>query len=96
MDDSIVLTAEILQVISSDQAWYYSIVPKQVEKDFIKLFIDETKLGINTQDELELLFNRKVIFEKVTPEELKMTLGKYYRKNAMEYQKNTYLRILIF
>lgn len=71
------LSAELLQLITPDQAWHYRIVPKSTENGTLTFYSEE---GNSSADELELLFGKNI--ELITTETLiiQKTLGKYYRK----------------
>jgi general secretion pathway protein E/type IV pilus assembly protein PilB len=80
--DHIPLSLEQQQLINSDQAWYFGIVPKQSSKEKIEFYIDPEKLRSDLPDELEVLFGKAVLLEKSDPTLIKKTLAKYYRKDA--------------
>jgi type IV pilus assembly protein PilB len=71
---------ELLQIITVDQAWHYSIVPKKTGSDKLEFFIDANKITNETKEELEMLFGKPVELEKVDSEYISQILGKYYRK----------------
>jgi len=77
--DFIELTTELQQIITPDQAWYYSIIP-QNNDDAISFYIDRKKVNGSTADELEILFGKPVNLEKTDSQLINKTLGKYYRK----------------
>ncbi len=85
--NSIDLTTELKQLITAEQAWYYSIVPKSNGSNLV-FFIDSEKYSDNVKDELELLFGREVVLEKATTETIKITLGKYYRRNDINNKQH--------
>lgn len=78
--ENITLTAEVQQLITSGQAWHYSIVPKASYDGVLEVYIDELFANEQTRNELEVLLNKKIKFEKVEAHRLRKTLGKYYRK----------------
>ena len=74
------LDAETQQVITTDQAWHYHIVPKNVNGESISFYVDESKRSISLQDELEMIFGKQVELEPSSPDLINKTLGKYYRQ----------------
>jgi general secretion pathway protein E/type IV pilus assembly protein PilB len=71
---------ELLQVITVDQAWYYSVVPKKAGSQKLEFFIDSTRYSAEIRNELEILFGKQIELEKAEPDFIYQTLGKYYRK----------------
>ena len=80
--DYIQLDTETCQQITADQAWFYSIVPKEFDQKKIVFFTSEKNKLNNQQDELEMILGKEVTFEICPEEKLKRTLGRYYRKNT--------------
>jgi type IV pilus assembly protein PilB len=78
--DYISLTVDLQHAITPQQAWHYSIVPKQVEgtKQLV-LYVSEDKYHHQLADELEMLFGKTVVLEKAAAGVIQKTLGKYYR-----------------
>lgn len=78
--DNIEIKAEVQQLVSSEQAWHYGIIPKRISGNIIEFYIDEGSINNAIAEELEVLFDKKVVFIGISSEVLKKTLGKYYRK----------------
>ena len=78
--EDIVIPAELLQLITTEQAWHYSVVPKSVSNGRVELFADETKFNRQMAEELELLLNKRISIEKISSVIFNKALGKYYRK----------------
>lgn len=87
--ENITLTADLQQLITAGQAWYYFIVPKASDIGMLELYIDETTANEQIRDELEVLLNKKVKFVKIPPDLLRKTLGKYYRRNENGQDKKS-------
>ncbi|HWY38546.1 MAG TPA: type II/IV secretion system protein, partial [Bacteroidia bacterium] len=85
--DYIPLTLDLQQVITSEQAWHYGVVPKSDEKNRLELYIDPEKDPQEILPELEILFGKTIQFEKTDPLLLQKTLGKYYRRNQETSQQ---------
>jgi type IV pilus assembly protein PilB len=77
---SLPLTTEVQQLISIDQAWYYSIIPKESDKHSLTFYVDNQKNLTETKDELTVLFGKNIILEPTDSELINKTLGKHYRK----------------
>lgn len=78
--DYISLTVDLQHAITPQQAWHYSIVPKQVEGNKqLVLYVSEDKYHHQLADELEMLFGKTVVLEKAATGVIQKTLGKYYR-----------------
>ncbi len=80
--DYIPLTADLQQSITTDQAWHYRIVPKMASGDEMVFYIPDGTDTPAYQGELEVLFGKKIRFEKIGADILGKTLGKYYRRTA--------------
>jgi type IV pilus assembly protein PilB len=81
--DYIPLSLELQQVITTEQAWHYSVVPK-ANNSTLELYIDEQRINDNLQAELEILLGKPVSLESTSPIVIQKTLGKYYRKNTSQ------------
>jgi type IV pilus assembly protein PilB len=78
--DFINLTVDLQHSITSQQAWFYNIIPKNFEKgNKLELYISEDKYTSQLVDELEILFGTSVLLEKVASPLIQKALGKYYR-----------------
>jgi general secretion pathway protein E/type IV pilus assembly protein PilB len=78
------IPTEIQQLITVDQAWYYHVIPKSGSRELLTLFISEENNPDETKDELELLFGKTILLEKVTTDTISKALGKYYRKGSVK------------
>lgn len=74
------LDTVLMQLITADQAWYYSIIPKKAVNGQIEFYIDQAKPVVEIREELEILFGKEIILEKAEPDFIYQTLGKHYRK----------------
>jgi general secretion pathway protein E/type IV pilus assembly protein PilB len=86
--DHIELKEELQQLVTSEQAWHYGIVPKQTTRDSIEFYIDDNLSDKSLKDELEMLFAKKILFTEVSTETIRRTLGKYYRKATSKSKNN--------
>ena len=84
MDDfaEIIIPTHIQQLVTVEQAWGYSILPKESTSDTLTLYIDEARFNYENSNELELIFGKTIRFEKLPTETINKVLGKYYRKSS--------------
>jgi general secretion pathway protein E/type IV pilus assembly protein PilB len=78
-------SVELLQNLSSEQAWHYMIVPKTIDGNHITFFSSESEE--NLKDELEMVLGLTVSIERISSTELKSLLSRYYRKNHQSETK---------
>lgn len=76
------LTTELRQLISTEQAWHYSIVPKK--KDGEKIEFYSSSLNTSQIEELEMLLGRKIEFEIVNEATIHSTLNRYYQRSTKD------------
>jgi general secretion pathway protein E/type IV pilus assembly protein PilB len=90
MDDfqTINLTTEVQQLITADQAWFYSIIPHSDLNGVFKLYVDEEKLTNSLINELEILFGKQVELISVSRSVLENTLFRLYRKDKKIERQN--------
>jgi general secretion pathway protein E/type IV pilus assembly protein PilB len=102
--DYIPLTLDLQQVITSEQAWHYGVVPKLLEKDRLELYFNSSRNKNEVIDELEILFGRNILLEQADPLILQKTLSKYYRRNqstgpltkkSLNARSEDFLKVLI-
>lgn len=74
------LETEVQQLITTDQAWHYRVVPKLAENGTLELFVDETRNQFGLADELEILFGKDIVLEQTNSELVQQTLSRYYRR----------------
>jgi len=79
-NNSIDIPTELQQVITSEQAWHYQIIPKKSETNKLYLYISVSVMNTNVKDELEVLFGKSIELEEVEDDIILKSLGKYYRR----------------
>ncbi len=84
----IILTTEEQQIINSDLAHNYSIIPKEDKGSCICFFIDETIAQEAVIDELELIIGKAVELHPVSSEIIDRALVSYYRKGSSSENNN--------
>jgi len=80
------LSAELQQLITSEQAWHYRIVPKAVSDDMLEFFADNAHFNASHKVELEMLLGRVIKTDFIQAEQITITLGKYYRRGKQEHK----------
>jgi general secretion pathway protein E/type IV pilus assembly protein PilB len=76
------LSIAMQQLITAEQAWHYSIIPKESNGERMILFIDETCLRPETEEEIGVLLGKEIVLEPVDHDIMVKTLAKFYRRNA--------------
>ncbi|MCK5028603.1 MAG: type II/IV secretion system protein [Bacteroidales bacterium] len=79
-DGYILISTELQQTITAEQAWHYHIIPQKAENNLLSFYISDSELIETVKDELELLFGKSIELEKTDSEIISKSLGKYYRK----------------
>src|SRR5579872_4441307 len=87
------LTNELQQIITAEQAWHFSIVPKSNNEKQWEFYADEEKISAALQNELETLLGKNIVLEKTPYPVIFRTLGKYYRKKSGEIKKQSQLNV---
>lgn len=78
----ITITTELQQLITSEQAWHYRIVPKSVNGSNYSFFLDEEGEKLQVQRELAILLNGRVELECVDSAVIQQLLSQHYRKTS--------------
>ncbi|WMJ72537.1 GspE/PulE family protein [Cytophagaceae bacterium ABcell3] len=73
------IKTELVQLLSSEQAWKYRIIPKESSVTSI-IFFSDLQPDNNLLEELEMLFGKFISIEVVDSDFFQKSLGKYYRK----------------
>ena len=82
--DSISLTVDLQHAITPQQAWHYNIIPKSVDdKNKLLFFVSAEKHSNSLADELEMLFGKTILLEKVPDVIIQKALSKYYRNTNL-------------
>ncbi len=74
----------ILQQISSEQAWFYRVIPYAVSENEISLYIDEVTNIEKSRTELEMVLNKKITLQKTNSGYIAKYLNQHYRKSQNE------------
>ncbi|WNM19461.1 GspE/PulE family protein [Flavobacterium capsici] len=79
--EEITIHQDIIHVISNDLANHYKIVPKEVIENKVTFYVDTNFNSASSQEELELLLGKNVLFATSSTEKIEKALSKYYRKD---------------
>lgn len=79
---NIQISPEVRQVISTEMAWQYRIVPCSFDEQGIKLFIDEKAEKEAINNELSIITGKHIFFEDIPYPQLAKLLSKYYPRNG--------------
>lgn len=85
------IKSDVRQLITTEQAWYFSIIPIKFSNDTFEFFIDENKFTEDITDVLEILFAKKIILTKYPSDVINKALSVYYRKGTQ--RKNSVLSV---
>lgn len=81
------LSADLQQLIRSDLAWHYRIIPKESTDSSAAFYIDsETDMQL-AREELEALLGIQVSLEPLSTQMIQRSLGRYYRNTNDQEQK---------
>lgn len=80
-EQQIDLPTHLQQLITTEQAWHYNIIPKSVNADVVDLFIADEYYTEYLREELEVLFGKSVELEKRDSAFIQKNLSRYYRKS---------------
>jgi type IV pilus assembly protein PilB len=83
------IKAELLQILSPDQAWQYRIVPKYEDAQKVSFLIDESTFDPMIAEELEVLLGKNVLLEKMATEVIQKALSRYYLRNNQDSRKKS-------
>ncbi|HEY4784842.1 MAG TPA: GspE/PulE family protein [Bacteroidales bacterium] len=89
LQEIIELKAELQQLVTSEQAWHYGIIPKTVTPEAIGFYVDTKQYHPSLISELEMLYAKKIILVETSTEVIRKALGKYYRKGTSKSKNNT-------
>lgn len=79
MKEIIEIAPEIQQLVNSEMAWHYKVLPKSKNGNVLELYIDESENLNETETELSALFGMKIHLLKSESQLIKRSLGRYYR-----------------
>ena len=72
------LTTELKQALTTDQAWYFKVIPSRIEEHVIQFYSSDKNDTEGISSELEVMLGREVKLITVAEEWLLERLGRYY------------------
>lgn len=82
--NNISISTELQQLISSEMAWSYGVIPAEQTDENITFYISNTAESESIKDDLEIILGIDVKFIELEDDLLRRNLGKYYRRSAGE------------
>lgn len=74
------IDTHIKQLVTSQQAWYYSIVPKDLVSDCLHLYVSEDNYPAGLEEELQLLLDKTIQLFPISEKQINEWLARNYRK----------------
>ena len=78
--NDLAISTDIIQSISTQQAWHYLMLPYAKSATEIRCYISKENYHESLEEELEVLFGIPVVLEIAPTDELKKSIAQYYRK----------------
>lgn len=78
------IRSDLQQLLSSDQAWHYRIIPVDRRGNDIEFLIDEKQELEMVRNELEVLLGNGILLVPTASDEIQVALAGYYRKSNHE------------
>ena len=83
----ITLTTEVMQLLTTEQAWHYRVIPITSSQEQLECYVDENTLCSEVQEELEVLFGKTIVLHPVKTSMVEQTLKRFYLKEAVSQAK---------
>lgn len=84
------LSAKELQLVSSEVAVHFGVLPKGISGEVLELYIKQEEASSAHKDELELILARAVHFHPVSAAAIDKGISKYYRTQNSNQQKTSF------
>lgn len=85
--EEIHIAPEIQQIIPSDVAWHYRVVPLSKNENMVEFYIDEAVNQQLAKEELNALLGLHVGTQELPTHDIQRLLGRYYRNTNSENDK---------
>ncbi|MES2807011.1 MAG: GspE/PulE family protein [Bacteroidota bacterium] len=79
--EEITLTADVVHLLTKDQAWHYRILPKSHNQNDFKLYCEDVAQSDSLLAELEILFGCNITLQPIPADKVARLLSKYYIKD---------------
>lgn len=84
------IAPEIQQLIPSDVAWHYRVIPISKDENALTFYCDETTDAAIIKEELNALFGAEIHLDPVEKETIQRLLGRFYRNTNDSNDKITF------
>jgi type IV pilus assembly protein PilB len=88
-EQEIKISTELQQLLTPEQAWHYSVIPKSMNGEQVTLFADEIAFKDGLLDELEMLLGKQISVDKISGSTIQRALGIYYRNSSKQATERT-------
>lgn len=79
-----------LKLLTTDQAWHYSVVPYKIDGNHVHLLTDKKNASSELVDELEIVLGKSIQLKEEDGEILKNILKKHYPKSQVSGVNSNY------
>lgn len=84
--NNIQVSAELQQLIPSDLAWHYRVIPLEITDEAAKFYVDRVQDQAGVEEELTALLGKHIILIEERTETIQRALGKFFRRANQERQ----------
>ncbi len=84
--NNIQVSAELQQLIPSDLAWHYRVIPVEIGDEVAKFYADKAQNLSDVEEELSALLGKKVELTEGNTDAIQRALGKFFRRANQEKQ----------
>jgi len=81
----ITLSADLMQVLTPEQAWHYRVVPEARKAGTLGFFVDEQAERQAVEQELEMILGRRISLTAVASATIERTLAKYFPQQNRQH-----------
>lgn len=81
------IPTQIIQLISSEQAWQFRMIPIDRKENDLVLGVDQTDWSSDKKETLEVLLGLAIEVELIASETITRLLGQYYRRDQNNVQQ---------
>lgn len=82
--NEIIVTPELQQVIPTDFAWHYRVIPISFSEEKASFYMDSNQINEEVTDELTALLGKSIEVRPLDSLELQKLLGRYFRRANQE------------
>lgn len=79
-----------MQLVQSDIAYHFGIIPKEINNQKLELFIKEENIELYSIEEIALILEKEIILEPVSSVLINQALATYYRNSESNNSKKDF------